>query len=413
MDRTDVLFLKILNASVGNAPLTDGDVISRQELKAVFGLSRIHRVLPLAEDQLYKHFDESRGERGDLAPLRAFYREARKLVIDQAARTAGFYLIYEAMRKECLEPAVMKGLILRSLYPKPGLRASVDEDLLIKPEEIGLYDRFLKERGFMPTDPDADITREFELSYENKQTGLYLELHKQPFSPESEAYGDCNTFFEGALQRTVIVTIDGISFRTLCPTDHLLYLLCHAYKHFLHGGFGIRQVFDIGLFTEKYAEEIDWEEVVEDCRKIRILTFSGAIYGILKKKLGAELSGLPAGLSGDGIDEQPLLQDILEGGLYGAEDPDRHHSAAVTINAVAASKTGKRPKGLFAAAFPGKEYLERHYPYAKNHPILLPAAWAQRIVTYLGDKKKNDPGKSLSIGRSRVELLREYGIIDD
>ena len=411
MDRTDVLFLKILNASVGNAPLTDGDVISRQELKAVFGLSRIHRVLPLAEDQLYKHFDESRGERGDLAPLRAFYREARKLVIDQAARTAGFYLIYEAMRKECLEPAVMKGLILRSLYPKPELRASIDEDLLVAPEEIGAYHHFLTKNGFTPVEPNADITKEFELSYENKETGLYLEVHKQPFSPESEAYGECNECFKGTLERTVTIDIDGISFRTLCPTDHLLYLLCHAYKHFLHGGFGIRQVFDIGLFTQEYKDAIDWDTITAGCRRLGILTFSGAIYAILRNELEMCRSGLPAELRGDGIDEMPLLRDILEGGLYGAEDPDRHHSAAVTLDAVSAARTGRRASGLAAAVFPGKVYLKKHYPYAEKHPYLLPAAWAQRIITYIGNRKENDPKKSLSIGRSRIELLRKYGII--
>lgn len=40
----------------------------------------------------------------------------------------------------------------------------------------------------------------------------------------------------------------------LAPTDHLLCLLCHAYKHFLYAGFGIRHVCDIGIFAEPDLE---------------------------------------------------------------------------------------------------------------------------------------------------------------
>ena len=37
----------------------------------------------------------------------------------------------------------------------------------------------------------------------------------------------------------------------------ILYLLLHAFKHFLHSGFGIRQVSDIILFSEKYRDQIE------------------------------------------------------------------------------------------------------------------------------------------------------------
>ncbi|MBQ7581772.1 MAG: nucleotidyltransferase family protein [Lachnospiraceae bacterium] len=374
-------------------------------------LARKHRVLPLLMDRLYNRTHENHGEVATVATCRSFRDEAGRLTIDQAQRTADFLLFYEKMKNSGLDPAVMKGLILRSLYPEPELRASVDEDLLIEPGREEEYHRFLVDNGFMPVDPKADLLSEFELSYENPETGIYLELHKTPFSPESEAYSDCNRFFENALERTVCIEAYDTSIRTLCPTDHLLYLICHAYKHFLHGGFGIRQVFDIGLFTQEYKDAIDWDTITAGCRKLGILTFSGAIYAIVRNELEMCRSGLPAELRGDGIDEMPLLRDILEGGLYGAEDPDRHHSAAVTLDAVSAARTGRRASGLAAAVFPGKVYLKKHYPYAEKHPYLLPAAWAQRIVTYLGNRKENDPKKSLSIGRSRVELLRKYGII--
>jgi hypothetical protein len=47
----------------------------------------------------------------------------------------------------------------------------------------------------------------FEVPYRKAGSPLYIELHKQLFAPESDAYADLNRFFEGAFERTVSETI--------------------------------------------------------------------------------------------------------------------------------------------------------------------------------------------------------------
>ena len=54
-------------------------------------------------------------------------------------------------------------------------------------------------------------------------------------------------------------------------TDHLLYLILHALKHFLYSGFGIRQVCDIALFSERYRDEIDWSRVKTELQSVSAL----------------------------------------------------------------------------------------------------------------------------------------------
>ena len=55
--------------------------------------------------------------------------------------------------------------------------------------------------------------------------------------------------------------------------------------------------------------------------------------------------------------------------------------------------------------------LSGTYPYLNKHPWLLPWAWLCRIVTYQRGHHK-DAQQALTIGNQRLELLRQYGVIE-
>ena len=58
--------------------------------------------------------------------------------------------------------------------------------------------------------------------------------------------------------------------------------------------------------------------------------------------------------------------------------------------------------------------MQKDYAYLDKYPYLLVVAWISRIVKYgmKLDKRKNNPARSLKIGMRRVELLKEYGVIE-
>ena len=297
------------------------------------------------------------------------------------------------------------------LYPRPSFRPSVDEDLFIRPEEFPVYHQAMLDYGLTPVNPDEDMEKAHEVAYQDKERHLYIEVHKQLFAPDSAAFAELNDFFEGAFDRTVEVQIEDVTLRTLAPTDHLLYLIFHAYKHFLHSGVGIRQIADMALFSNAYGEEIDWNRICEDCQAAGIATFTAALLRIAHKHL--TLKAIPEAFAAIETDEQPLLEDILTGGLYGTVDIDRVHSANMTLDAVAAQKQGRRGSGVWRSLFPGKAYLQSHFPYAKKHPPLLPLAWAQRLINYLRHRSgpAANPVESIRIGQARIALLEQYDVL--
>ena len=62
-----------------------------------------------------------------------------------------------------------------------------------------------------------------------------IELHRRLFDSAEDAHDDLNRFFSDLKP----VEIDG--FLAMPPHEHLLYLILHAYKHFVGCGIGLRQ----------------------------------------------------------------------------------------------------------------------------------------------------------------------------
>ena len=403
MDRVSGVFLEILKRAVADKKYS-ADRLAQKDWEVLIRLARQHYLLPMVAETVRQENPEKS------APFLFLCKHAVKETEWQAHRTAEFLLLYDYLAQRGLHPVIAKGIILRSLYPRPEQRASADEDFLIRPGEVPAYRRALLDYGLDPIGSTSDDDNLYEAAYEDKERGLYIEVHKAFFDPSSPVFGNLNIFFDGTCDRSETVKIYGTELTTLAPTDHLLYMLCHAYKHFLYGGVGIRQVCDIGLFADRFKERIDWSYISACCEKTRISLFAAAVFRIAQSYLGFFM---PAVFEAVSVDETDLLNDILTGGLYGVEDINRAHSATITLDAVLSQRVGKKSSGLLAAAFPPLRSMEEKYSYLKNHPWLLPMAWVQRTGNYLfRHKKKTDPTESLRIGRERVALLKEYGIIE-
>lgn len=408
MDEMEILFLDVLKHAIRNQKAEIAQQLTGSQWRQLFHLANIHDVLPLVINSVYQNpgldeFDSLRNQ---------MIKKGRQKAIFQAQRSSDFVLLYSHLAEAGLKPLVMKGIICRNLYETPELRPSTDEDMLIFPWQINKYHEVLTMNGFRLTDEDTDLEKEDEVSYTNLANHLYLELHKYLFPTDAKAYGDLNTLFT-VLEDRVSETIYGVPIKTFGYTDHLLYMICHAYKHVLYSGIGIRQICDIGLFAEKFHDQIDWERIITSCSIFRIDQFFSAIMKICSLYLGINPEGKSL-TELDEIDEVPLLEDILSGGLYGVADEDRLHSSTMTLEVVSAQREGRISKGLLRTIFPTRSYMESKYSYVKKNKWLLPVAWIQRGSQYLSDRsrKKVNPSKTIQIGNNRIKLLKKYNIID-
>lgn len=392
MTQTEQIFLGILRAALKHDTPESPSLPEDGNWPELVRLALQHKLLPLMASGL--PLQEIPG--GNKLKFQALQQAAF-----QTQRTRAFLDLYAQLEAAGFHPLVVKGILCRSLYPQPDLRPSSDEDLYIAPSEFTGCCRFLQEQGFVPTGPAEDNA--FEIGW--RRQDLYIELHQQLFAPDSGAYGDLNRFF--APNGVGYPTEYGRTVVSLEPQDHGLYLLLHAFKHFLHSGFGIRQVCDICLWFDRYHREIHWDAMTRHCRDCDALGFARAVLGIGVHYLDIPLN-LPPHWQVTPEYCLPMLRDLLRAGIYGSADRERQHSATVTLNAVEASRAGSKAS-LLTSLFPPREQMEARYPRLKKQPLLLPLAWGHRIAGYV--RRRNRPAESLRIGKERIALLKHYEII--
>lgn len=411
MNALETLFLTITGAAIQGKALPEPPGLSQADCAALLDMAQNQRIVPLFYETVYQW------EAFRQAPLAdQTRRQVRQQVLTQTLRTEEFLQLNRKLCQAGLRPLVVKGLVCRNLYPHPDHRPSGDEDVLIVTEELGQYQACFASFGLHPTSAKADASC-YEIPYRKANSPLYIELHQSLFPPDSEAYGDLNRFFRDAARNPVALDVPGGPVWTMGYTEHLLYLLLHAFKHFLHSGFGIRQLCDMVLFANRYGSQIQWERLVVCCQAVRAETFAIALFAIGREYFGfdPEAACYPPQWRNRPVEVEPMLEDLLAGGLYGYQSMSRRHSSTMTLEAVAAQKKGKKPGKLARSTlFPPARNLQGRYPYLRGKPWLLPVAWCSRIVSYQVNRRRepdNTPGQALKIGKARVALLQKYDII--
>lgn len=414
MDKINKMFLQALKASLLKKKVKWDYQITQEEWLRLFHQAEIHHILPMIYDTVYSCPSAKKMDASFFIP---FKKKTIQYVMAQTIKTSEFLQLYQYLRKSGISPVMVKGIICRELYPNPDYRVSGDEDMLIRPEDFDFCHDKLLEYGMTVADPGMDVQEAYEVPYGKPGSPIYIELHKYLFPPDSEAYGEFNQFFEDIHERTIEITVQGVPVSAMEHTFHFFYLVCHAFKHFLHSGFGIRQVCDIVLYANEYGSQIDWKKVLEECKAIHAELFTAALLRIGEKYLvfDAEKACCPAEWSNMEVDEMMLLNDLLDAGVYGGSNMNRKHSSNITLNAVTAQKSGKHGSAsVLKTVFPTVKSMSGRYPYLKKHPWMLPAAWADRILKYKKETSRvagHDAASPVQIGNDRIELMRQYGII--
>lgn len=277
--------------------------------------------------------------------------------------------VLDAMEKTGLEYLCMKGCVIQDFYPKPGMREMSDNDILYrdpadrKRDMGGRSQKKMKqvmESLNAQTVSDDGVVDVFIMH----ETSLF-EMHRSFFSHEYPLHA----YFDNLLDRTQAASTDHPGHRVLDPGDHFLLMLAHSHKHFTNGGCGPREIADYFIFTQKYADELDWKYLERELKKTGLDR-----YAAMMKRL----SGIVFGNEKATEQDWKLLDLFASSGTYGSpetwiDSQIEHASADGQIG------PGARIRYICSRLFPSKEYLESHYPFFARHPALSPVLFVYRL----------------------------------
>jgi glycopeptide antibiotics resistance protein len=395
---TERQFLHIAKAAVSGGEIPAENV----DWPTVFALAGQQKLLPIVFEAVRK----TPAAEENAALFAVTKQQVIGQMLNQTVRSAEFADLYRKLRTVGLHPIVVKGQLCSRMYPLKDHRISADDDLYIPDAEFMACREQLLANGLRTGTPADEFATADEVSYTKSDSPLYIELHRHLFDSSEDAHDELNHFFAS------LKPVETDSFLAMPPHEHLLYLILHAYKHFVRSGIGLRQFCDIGLWARAYHAEIDWQRLHEQCESVHAATFAAAVFRITKDYLGIDFD-LPVPWDAS-LDVEPLLHDSLCGGVYGSNDLTRLHSSTVTLNAVKSSRKGRK-NTVLRTIFLQKAYLESRYPYLKKRPYLLPIAWVQRLVHYASEKKSgadSSTSGSIKLAKERIEMMKQYDIME-
>lgn len=376
---------------------------------SIYNIAKFHNLHPYALEAMadYSDFLSS-------SLYSRYLIETAVVVSHQESRTDAFLSLYCSFVQRGLSPIVIKGVVCRELYGAyRNHRPSSDEDIIIKPEEFSAIRQVLEEQGFiMQTKNEHEGSASLEyvqaIPFYHCDWDLYVEVHINPFGTFNAINEAMNRFFTNVFDRVIPVEIDKTKIYTLSFTDHMLFLILHAFKHFIFSGFGIRMVLDILLFASKYDNDINWEYVETCLMSINASCFFNDIKLIGNQYLGFDFKAIH---ESDNIED--FLHDIMTSGVFG--NGTDYRLVAALFTRASLKETNKKNKLflMLKILFPGKQWLYSVNPKAKSNPILAIPTYYHRMIKgakyYFMNKKNNRKGAQ--VGMERMKLLQHYGVI--
>jgi len=346
----------------------------------------------------------------------SYFWETARIIAGQVFRTREFLELYSKFAENDIFPIVLKGIVCRKLYGEfRDRRPSGDEDILICKEEFEKTKQILEENNYKMA--ECELTKEKintiqEVSFYNKQSGFHIEVHLNVMGTNNLLNKKMSNCFRNVFDTYILMEEQGVEFRTLNHTDHVLYLIMHAFKHFVYTGFGIRQVIDILLYIEKYGDCCDWDYIKKTVTEINAEYFVSDLIHIGNKYLGFSLK-----LWKEEKCTEALFEDIISSGIFGEKSPAKSMSALVISSAVDDFEKKKKSsifKWILRSIFPGKEWLAVNVPEAQKKPWGILGAYFKRwkkAFTFFYGGRVSLVGESMRISGKRVALIRKYEII--
>ncbi len=290
--------------------------------------------------------------------------------------------ISEELCSRGIKHMLLKGSVMKYLYPSPDLRSMCDVDILYDTAHKAELEEIMTERGY--TLADASGTDKVNLSY-IKKPFMNIEFHGVLMDKNVPLY---NSYFGTGFEHTVP---EG-DFRAKYPDeDFFVFMAAHLAKHYFNGGTGLRSLADIWLYLRK-KPELDMDKVMAKLKEIELDEFINIIIGVN----GVLFEGKePTALHSEVIDY------IFHSGTYGTQ---AHKS---TDNMEGSGKF----TFLLRRLFPDKNFMAINYPAVGKCALLLPLFWVIRLFRVLFKKeyKNSDVSMVMTLDSSQLDARKIPG----
>ena len=351
-------FIGLLKSAVESKPYHGGNINWRELLR----LSKFHHVDNLIFEAISMLPEAEKPSEQALAGLE---QDSMTQVIQDANQISEAEELMDALEQNKIPAIMLKGWIMKDLYPRTDLRTRADTDIFIHTSDEKKIDQMIRNRGFKT------------IAFGGKKDNVYckepfvtFEMHKNLFEYEDDWNEVINNKYGRQYIWKRIEKLDGYHYINRMDKEfYYVYMVAHMAKHLKDdGGIGVRAFMDLWIYRKAYAGSLNMDVMGSDFEALGLTTFAEKAYTLACCWFDGDKINYP--------DESYLkfAEYIMDCGAYGNSD-----NFVMNNEAMRGDKKPSSKGYIFRRAFPPRESMEKRYPALKKHPVRLPYYWAKRL----------------------------------
>ncbi len=272
--------------------------------------------------------------------------------------------ITETFEKNGIRHQILKGTIMKNIYPSPEMREMSDIDLVVYDESLDRAAKIMEEMGY----ENHGLVKHHMIF--SKGAKLLVEVHWCLFDANAgkkqHLYFKDN--FRAKLKEGTQYTYE------FSLEDFYVYMISHMAKHFFETGCGIRNLVDIYVYINKYGETMNKEYLDKELNECGIFDFEKNMRNLAFIWLDNE--------EFDTFNEN-LFEYMVESGIYGKRENG-------IWSQLAKETSNGRANAKIHFYFPSINFMKEKYPWLEKAPFLLPIGWVIRGVTGISQKEARE-----------------------
>lgn len=283
--------------------------------------------------------------------------------------------ILNAFEENHIKTLIVKGAVIKDIYPQNYMRQMCDIDILVEPNNFKKAAKIMKDMGYQKY-----YNYEKHLIF-TKSPFVVVELHRKlVLKKEVIAFDYFNNIWPFCIKYK-----DYENIYQLDVDNAYIFCIYHLLIHFKITGITIKDILDVYLYHETYQDVLNYDALNKVFQDLDILDFAENIKHIAYKWFGT-----------DKIDDFDEVENfILQG-----------RSLNNKVNYAIEKNNGKL-NFLVQLLFPNMEIMQEKFPVLERFPLLLPVMWITRIV-----KDVTSKGTSLKTRFHTIKLIKEANTED-
>lgn len=353
-----------------NNKMPEQEFLKKLELEKIFHMSCAHSLetfigmtLKNAGIVLSKEWNER------------ILKSIRKVMLFDAERTK----LLAFMEANAIWYLPLKGIILKDYYPAIGMRQMADNDILFDADFGDKVKIYMESQGYKSVSVGIGTHDVYK-----KEPVYNFELHRSLYAPYE--WNNWEAYYKDIKIKLIQNSENSYGYH-FTDEDFYVYIVLHAYKHYVGSGTGLRTLVDFYIYLKAKEQELDFSYIERECETLGVKEFEIKSRCLCKKIF--EMNSLKSVEVFDELlleEEKELLFYYLTSGVYGTFERGIKNGLKRFEK-----KTGSKSKMLYLLKriFPGIEAFRR-YPLIYKHKWLLPVGWTIRIIKMIINKNSRE-----------------------